>query len=178
MKIDHEIPSLHTFLEDTKWLEPCTIVVRKHLFPLGKGSCYSYLYQHFDFTQESMIEKSDLELEPAVVQDRKEKFTLAYRQLYMYAWRHFPELSNFVPRTASTKLNTKSIHSYKPKRNRYNPIAGHRLQQLARDLGFKTEIPCVDAEINMILNFLEEIRPHESYPLHSNTRIGLTRKLR
>ena len=103
LQIDYEIPSIHTFLEDTKWLEPCADIIRKHLFPKAKGSSYSFLYRNYDFSKGLRIQDYSLEMETHTA-TRKASFTVAYRQLFMYAWRYFPELSASLPRTAPKKL--------------------------------------------------------------------------
>ena len=176
LQIDYEIPSIHTFLEDTKWLEPCSNIVRKHLFPKAKGSSYSFLYRNFDFSKGIKFQNRSLEWE-TLRADRKASFTIAYRQIFMYAWRYFPELSDMLPRTAPKRLQGEEIQTPKPKRNSYNYVLGAGLQHFAHELGFKTETVCGDPEINMILQFLEGLRPRNMYRIDSMQLTSLAREI-
>ena len=102
-QIDYLIPSLHTFLEDTKWLEPCAKILQQ-LFPKAKGhkssirrslfNCYTGVQQKDNTFR---VEQRNLSF---IEQSGPESYTIesGYRQLWLFAWRNFPELSAILPR--------------------------------------------------------------------------------
>jgi len=116
LKQQQLIPSLHTFCEDTKYLEPCANAIKRLLGPGLKGTVRSTMRTLFG---QSLRGYAD------------DCFEHRYRQLWAFAHRHFPELVNVAPR--------KELDRDKPTIKEPNPITWYRFAQLALDLGFLSD---------------------------------------
>jgi hypothetical protein len=125
------IPSLFTFCEDTKYLEPCANAMKKLLEPKFKGTVYSAMRDIFSGTKckEGLFLRQDGERQFVSVSGYEvDRFNYSYRQLYAYTWRHFPELVNVAPR--------KEPDQPKPVVKEPDPIRLHQFADLASKLGF------------------------------------------
>ena len=179
-EVPHIIPSLHTFLEDTKWLEPCAKIMRS-LLPGKKES--SLLAGDKESTQDSFLRlysgSTTRKIEHHPMDRREntgsevENARLGYLQLWMFAWRHFPELSGITPR--------KDVGYPKPQAKASNPQCLHRLAEMAHWLGFGsskiTELLSQDPDMSMARSFLEEARPKEFYSMSGDTRARVVQQI-
>lgn len=84
------IPSLLTFIEDSKWLEPSSKILRD-LYPLSKSSLRNTLYASY---RSSLQDPTELHLRG---------FSKAYRRLWLHTLRYFPDLQLLKPRLNSRK---------------------------------------------------------------------------
>jgi hypothetical protein len=134
---DRLIPSLRTFFEDQKYLEPCSLVLKSLLDDSEKRPlwrAFSANYWHPSTVQLQYAEGSGAVANLVLSGDIDEKSTamkLAYLQLWLFCIRHFPELTDIKPRIESRK---------KIRIRREYDLA--RLQQLgclAVKLGFRTK---------------------------------------
>ena len=116
LALDKLIPSLHTFCEDTKYLEPCANAMKRLLGPGLKGTVQGTMRAIFN---------------QPLQQDEDGLFEQNYRQLWAFAHRHFPELVNAAPR--------KEPDRDKPIIKEPNPITWFLFAQLAVELGFKSD---------------------------------------
>lgn len=116
LKQQQLIPSLHTFCEDTKYLEPCANAIKRLLGPSLKGTVRSTMRAVFGQSLQGYADDC---------------FEHRYRQLWAFAHRHFPELVNVAPR--------KELDRDKPTIKEPNPITWYRFAQLALDLGFVSD---------------------------------------
>jgi len=116
LKQQRLIPSLHTFCEDTKYLEPCANAIKRLLGHGLKGTVRNTMRVAFG---QSLRGYAD------------DCFEHRYRQLWAFAHRHFPELVNVAPR--------KELDRDKPTIKEPNPITWYRFAQLALDLGFMSD---------------------------------------
>ena len=168
-KINIYIPTIGTFLEDTKWLEPCAIIVHKHLAPKTKGSVLRHLYKLFRFPKAIPVECKGGEVRDFGVPNDV-GFRVAYRQLYIFAWRYFPELSCVIPKKDKKKP--------KPQAKAYNDVLSFRFLQFAHALGFDIPSnPHTDPETHMIQKFLQEIRPPEMFGITAALQSNLIREV-
>ena len=155
MSIDHLIPSLYTFLEDTKYLEVCAKVVKKLLPPRIKGTIHQAFSQLHSGQKQFSLQKNEHqcvdreELTPELAHWK------AYRQLWLFGMRHFPEMIGHTPRTEDPKSKVCAPGS--------EYLWWHGLAELAKSSGyhgvqvqFTSEL---DAEKQMIGDFLRRIRP-------------------
>jgi hypothetical protein len=142
--ITHIIPSLHTFFEDMKYLEPCSKIMRGLLPTTWMKAPKSKLKKtklsikqaivklHTDVGQDP--EKVNLEVKDGVYTttsgDRQYRIECGYRQLWLFAMRHFPELSNVSPR--------KEQDREKPIIKEPNKYWWYMFAKLALDLGFES----------------------------------------
>ena len=147
------IPSIETFLEDTKWSEPWSAAVREHIVPKSSLSLFRSLSRSF-------IRKDD----HLVDDGKRESFTFAYRNLFACAWRYFPELSGISPKqNQSGPKHLSNIH---------NDLVQHEFKKYAAKLGFKLSKDVSDVcspEKVMIRKFLSNVRPPDLYKVHQET---------
>ncbi|KAI9717976.1 MAG: hypothetical protein M1828_007012 [Chrysothrix sp. TS-e1954] len=124
------VPTLRTFFENLKYLEPCCQVL-KQLLSLGpsttlrKSYCASYSRGDrllFEWAEGAYKTSAGVTFQS----DRRS----GYQQLWLFAMRHFPELSAFTPRKEQTKE--------KPRVNGANPAIQSQFAELALKLGFRT----------------------------------------
>ncbi|KAL8939684.1 MAG: hypothetical protein Q9216_003224 [Gyalolechia sp. 2 TL-2023] len=155
------IPSLSTFFEDTKWLEPVAKIIRKLLPTNCKRSNRLAMFQSYAGLnyRTGMIRIK----EPGGwrTESGEEAYYMdcAYRQLCMFAWRHFPELIGVAPR--------KDKGTAKPQVQQINSHSWRRLGVLAKDLGFDsseiTSFANSNPDLLMAHTFLFQARPPEFY---------------
>ena len=163
------VPSLHTFLEDTKWLEPCANILRK-LLPSGCRSstkkalngCYNYSRKHNGIIR---IQSRNIGLSNREGSQR-EAVESGYRQLWLFAWRHFPELSSLLP--------LKDVGKSKPRAVASNEQCWQKLAELASSLGFQSDqidyLRNQNSDHRMAIEFLQQTRPKEFYHLSDEVR--------
>lgn len=126
------IPSMFTFFENLKCIEPCAQILR-NLLPEEEGrSLYVALRATYIRPSELYVEyaANDLRLHPS--SSTKRDCEIGYQQLWLYALRNFYAMTDATPR--------KDPSSRKPKARDANPILWKRLGALALSLGFRTEV--------------------------------------
>ena len=125
------IPSLFTFCEDTKYLEPCAKAIKMLIEPRGQASLRMYAEQLFtEFYALENVARQRSEWESTDTVDKANRFEYSYRQLWMYAMRHFPDLVNTAPRKEPSRE--------KPIIKEPSPFLWQRFAQLALRLGFSS----------------------------------------
>ncbi|KAL8742602.1 MAG: hypothetical protein Q9190_004942 [Brigantiaea leucoxantha] len=153
------IPSLFTFFEDTKWLEPIAKVVRKLLPGSCKKSNRHAMYQKYTSLRAGVVHIKDRDQWRTEAGEATHHMECGYLQLYMFAWRHFPELIGAAPR--------KDKGTPKPQIQQINKHSWRRLGQLAKDLGFDSKeisgFANSNPDLGMALAFLNQTRPPDFY---------------
>lgn len=128
------ILSLHTFLEDTKLLEPCSKILRQLLPSSWQGSIHAGLAQCLlpSDSQDALVEHGAEDF--VVLKDEKDfRLWCGYRELWLFALRNFPFMGIVKPR--------KDRHASEPFQYRESPQRWYKLAKLADKLGFaSTEI--------------------------------------
>ncbi|KAL6722255.1 structural constituent of cuticle [Lecanora helva] len=153
--IEYLIPSIHTFLEDTKYLEPCAKIMKRLLPPKSKKTihqAFEILHNGQRSIKVQLTETSsrDEEQSSAAIGHWK-----AYRMLWLFALRHFPQMTGHAPRKDATtpKFPRRSIEL----------IWWHGIVELAIACGYQDiEKPCSslsEADIGMAEDFLRRARP-------------------
>ncbi|TKA80621.1 hypothetical protein B0A49_04907 [Cryomyces minteri] len=101
-QVEGRIPSLHTFFEDTKYLEPCAKVVKALLPPGLKGSVRKAIEQRYTGRDQTpgytTVQIDEHTNERVAAAEERSNVELGYRQLWPFAMRHFPQLSGINPR--------------------------------------------------------------------------------
>lgn len=146
------IPSLHTFFESLKYLEPCCKILRDIIPPKSKRTIRQELFGNFYRQPELWIEhdESDRRFQSPISLEVDRK--LGYWQLWLYTMRHFPELTSSTPR--------KELKKSKPQPKQPSPAFEQRFAELAFQTGFQT--PMVkerhkhEAEADLALRFVTE----------------------
>ncbi|KAI9674061.1 MAG: hypothetical protein M1822_009577 [Bathelium mastoideum] len=148
------IPSLKTFFENLKYLEPCCQVL-KRLLPMDRPrsirrELWAYYYRPNDFS----VEYTEQDMRPHAKSNIEEERWLAYQQLWLFCLRHFPELSSVLPRKETGKA--------KPAQQSTNDACWQQLGELAVRLGFRTpeaiRLQGEDPFVLLATRFLESVR--------------------
>ena len=176
LAIDYIIPSLYTFFEDTKWLEPCAKILRKIIPTNSKTSIRRSMFRSF-----CGVTQSDRSIS---IQLKSLKFChwpgselqaveCGYRQLWLFAWRHFPELSSTQPR--------KDVGKLRPQAKTQNDYCWTSFACLARSLGFESEnitgLLKQDSDSQMAFEFLRQARPKEFWQVPDEERISTVNEI-
>jgi len=160
-KIDFSIPSLYTFFEDTKWLEPCAKILRGLLPAKFRGSIRKAMLQRYNglSSQNNCCVELSNRTYNYIKFDIHDTATLAYYQLWMYAWRHFPCLATIAPR--------KDTGASRPEIKERNPLYIQHLATLAQKLGFEskeiTALTQASCESIITYEYLSRVRPTDLY---------------
>jgi len=158
-EIEHIIPSLHTFLEDTKLLEPCAKIMKK-LLPT---TCKTTIQQEFSrlhnrqTTWVLQATETSFQEQEEGSSDTAQK--AAYRQLWLHAFRHFPEMICQPLRKDRTRP--------KPAPPVLELVWWSTITTLALDCGFtdvdQTFSDQDKAIYTMAETFLQQVRPPQLY---------------
>jgi len=164
------IPTIMTFFEDIKYLEPCSRIMEHlsgHRIKMGintefrkrKDSLYESLVgapvRSLKTTAEALfpVETSEGHLE----QEKKgflEHQQDAYNQLWLFTMRHFPEM---------TEYTTKKECGKKKPNYQVRPELWNNFGQLASSLGFDTRCLSQYPFSYLIENLVFKLRPPEAY---------------
>jgi hypothetical protein len=126
--LDNSVPSLQTFFEDMKYLEPCAKVLKALLPSKTKQSvCRGLMGSYFE-PPILLVEHAYNDLRTH--DTRQRTATLAYQQLWLFALRNFPLMTNF---TAKKVCDKDKPHAVEP-----SPVIWQEFGSLALSLGFKT----------------------------------------
>ena len=131
LRIRVTIPSLHTFFEDLKFLEPGNKVLRSLVAPSGANSLRDALFASYHQTSALTIEYGVCDRRTRPQGPFKQDRELAYQQLWLFALRNFHHLTEFAPR--------KEIGSTRQTALKPNPVVQQKLGELAWRLGFQTD---------------------------------------
>lgn len=125
------IPSLRSFFENLKYLEPCCNILKKLLNPKEKKSIYQALSGAYFPPDKHRVEYSEGKLRMTRTgNDDDNGLWISYVQLWAFCMRHFPSMTQLVPRK-EPREDKPSIQS--------NSALWHYLGDLAVELGFRTE---------------------------------------
>lgn len=125
------IPSLRTFFETLKYMEPLCEILKRLIGNKMKDTIRESLLGCFFLPEKIIVQRSkshDVELRTQL--DKTKAANIAYMQLWAFCGRHFDDLTTFTPR----KENGKD----KPVIREPNPVLWQRLARFALDLGFRT----------------------------------------
>jgi hypothetical protein len=128
------IPSLRTFFENLKYLEPCCTALRALVGPKQKETIRTALFASYSHPSRLSVEVNEhhgvsqlARLPPRTFdEDRR----LGYLQLWIYAMRKFPQMTRFAPRKERTKA--------KPNNKPPSAACIRQFACLAVNLGFRT----------------------------------------
>ena len=157
--IDRPIPSIHTFLEDIKYLEPCAKIMKALLPPGFRGSVETAFRSRFDERLSWMEQVSEDEAVSRTENVWAVAYKKAYQQLWLYTMRHFPEMIGQCPR--------KDHGRPKPQIPAIEQSWWNGLSSLAADCGFVSLNGSYanreSADLRMARDFLRQARPDLLY---------------
>ncbi|KAM0714194.1 hypothetical protein Q7P37_009981 [Cladosporium fusiforme] len=96
--IQDMIPSLFTFFEDLKYLEPCAKVLKALLPPRGRQSVSRGLMGSYFQQEKLLVQHANGDTRTHTGSPSEIARTLAYQQLWLFAFRNFPLMTNFTTR--------------------------------------------------------------------------------
>ena len=162
--IRYVVPSLYTFFEDTKWLEPCAQIMKTLVDIPKKETIRKSLWRTYEGgnNESGQLRVLNWDLSFTSYQGSEvEAFVSGYRQLWLFAWRHFPELSAVLPRKDAGKP--------KPRTQATNEHCQRRLAQLAMELGFSSDRLALlgghDPDARIIRELVRQARPPDYYEI-------------
>ena len=160
-QVQRMIPSLHTFLEDTKYLEPCAQIMKALLPPKFKGSVRgAFEARHNGTTRVVEQEREYMESE-RVESSSTVAVWKSYRQLWLFTFRHFPEMIGQTPRKDAGKP--------KPARTAIAHGLWQRLASLASKCGYTNlENGSADPDEMTAREFLHHARPSHFYTVNGD----------
>ena len=126
----HMIPSLYTFIENLKYLEPCVNILRSLLPPKHKRSVRRELLGSHFRPSELWVEYAMHDTRPHPSNSEEHDRELAYQQLWLYALRNFRAMSRATPRRGASET---------AERRSNDPLVWQKFGALAVSLGFWTE---------------------------------------
>ena len=157
--VEYIIPSIHTFVEDTKYLELGAKIL-KEILPV---TCKYSIAQAFGSLHNGQpglkLQQQEYSFKNSVQSSGSLAQWKAYRQLWSLSLRQFPWMIGHAPR--------KDARKPKPKRPNIQPRWWYELASLASESGFQRirqpypNLQNVDAE--MAENFLREARPPDFF---------------
>lgn len=129
---DGLLPSLYTFFENLKYLEPCCKILRELVLADTKtATIRSSLQESYNPVANFTVEYGEYDSRPHPSTDPERTYDLAYWQLWLFTMRNFPDLTAAAPR--------KEARTAKPTMREPNPALWQRLGELAVNLGFRTK---------------------------------------
>ncbi|KAF1840100.1 uncharacterized protein K460DRAFT_399124 [Cucurbitaria berberidis CBS 394.84] len=152
------IPSLRTFFEMLKYLEPICEALRQLLGENLKNTIRSSLMGRFFAPAKTLVQASeteDVEIKPTI--NKETKAMIAYTELWAFCGRHSDGLTAFTPR--------KEVSGAKPRVNGPNPVIWQHLARFAISRGFR--IPHAEALVEkegdfqsqLALEYLQKANP-------------------
>jgi hypothetical protein len=164
------IPSIRTFFENQKYIEPCSTILKELLGFSSKRSLWKeYKANHFPTVQvrmqchEGLQSFQDVNV-PSTGLSIKARRKFAFLQLCMFCLRNFPEMTSISTRIeARAKVDHHKALKTSKQRPK-DPALWHKLARLARELGFDTEriryLADQDPEEMQTIQFLASARPN------------------
>lgn len=159
------IPSLYTFFEDIKYLEPCAKVMKTLLPFKTRQSIHKSLMGSYFEQQDPLVEHAYDDLR--VHDSSRQTPIIAYQQLWLFALRNFPLMTNFTTRKTQDREKPLAIEP--------SPSTWQEFGKLAVTLGFKTpsaeELQSQDPSQMIVTQLLER------YAEGSSTNLTAVRKI-
>jgi hypothetical protein len=141
------IRTIHTTLEDFKFLEPLCLILRELFGPKKKESIRQTAERLYRAPQEYQIPLQENDSQtiavtlPGVDKMQNFSFWTAYCVLFLFAFRGYPSMTNLTPR--KDRMSTAHIQQ------KHKILCQVKLAQLALTVGFCSPKICHDAEGNL-----------------------------
>jgi len=149
------IPSLRTFFEDLKYLEPCSLILKSLLGRSETRPLWDGFLATYKDPSGFCLEYAEDTFTRVLPMERESGKAFGYIQLWMFCFRHFPEMTNITP-NMTNRRGTKV-------RRDHNPALWRRLGSLAIRLGFQTteaiRLAAKDSDREHAEQFLLSARP-------------------
>ena len=161
LRVPGRIPSLFSFFEDTKYLEPCATIM-KTLLPRGVSSVERAFRKRFVRYRRdglaSVEARKDAWIEVAATP--RQAWKVGYLILWLFSWREFPFMHKLNPRKDSGKMTPQ----YKLREDLWPLFA-----RLASQLGFESpeilRFKSQDPFERVVKAFLHTTTPQDEYDI-------------
>lgn len=131
------IPSLRTFFEYQKYLEPCCSILRRLLnAENSKQSLWRAFSANYFPPEQLQVQTSETTSISLSNVPQETMRALSYMQLWLFCLRNFPEMTATYPRL-SPSFGNRGLKRKRPGSN-YNQALWNRLGRLAVELGVRT----------------------------------------
>lgn len=130
LAVEGMIPSLYTFFEYLKYLEPCAKIMRGILPQRCKRSIQTEFFASYFHPDRILVEYSQTDVRAIPPRSVAQDFSLAYHQLWLFALRNFTSMTDATPRKESSRE--------KPLVAESNPLVWQRFGVLAISVGLRT----------------------------------------
>ena len=128
------IPSLYTFIENLKTLEPCAQILR-NLFPSKhEPSVYQALWASYSQPTKLYVEYAVDDIRPHPSSSAERDFEIGYQQVWLFTLRNSPAMMPDTLRKGGSERPSGSQYS-----RGNDPRVWQRLGALAVSVGFQTE---------------------------------------
>ena len=128
------IPSLNTFVENLKSLEPCAEIMRKLFPPKQNPSVRHALWASYTQPMQLYVEYAMNDIRPHPSTSAEIDFEIGYQQLWLYALRNFPAMTRATPRQSGLESQSETQYS-----RGKDPRILQKFGALAVSLGCRTE---------------------------------------
>ena len=130
LDIPYMIPSLFTFFENLKYLEPCEKIMRSLLPPKSRKSIRTVLFGSYYRPDQLAVEYAEGDIREHPAMSLESDRICGYQQLWLFALREAAEMGDMTPR--------KDNLEEKPIATEPNPLVWQAFGDLSERLGFKT----------------------------------------
>ena len=164
-EVKHILSSLHTFIENTKWLESYVKMISCLLLTCFKGSIQHTLLQTLNDSETLQIQLTDTDMRFANASDASSHVLKSvYQQLWLFVWQHFLNLVQVISQKnfEKSKLSIKSMNEW----------IWQKLASLTDHFDFRSEELITflwDSDTSMIVNFQHQIQSEAFYSLNNNS---------
>ena len=179
MSVEHTIPSIHTFLEGVKWLEPASTTL-KSILPTKCTGSLAQAFRALHNGQTKVKEQtSAFSYRWKNLPTRSEAECLSYRQLWLIPLRHYPTPKKDGAKWKGGKVTGKRKRNEESREIETTKPVGHGLGQqwqcqlasLASTNGYQQIKHTGSADADAAKDFLLKVRPPRYYNLEGS-RMG------
>ncbi|KAI9853592.1 MAG: hypothetical protein M1824_001085 [Vezdaea acicularis] len=165
--LDCIVPSLRTFFDNTIYLEPCCLALRRLIGPMELPTIRQCLFASYRLPIKQNVEVYEARSLPITCFSTDLFRYCGYKQLWLYAMRHLPEL---ISSTCAQALPKKDRRKLKPLAKSTDLNAWDKFARLAHRLGFMTrgsqEALLENADQLIARDFLIHAKPRSSHSVH------------
>ncbi len=176
LSVEHTIPSIHTFLEETKWLEPGAAILKGILPTKCKGSLAQAFRALHNGQTRLKEQTSAFSYRHRDLPTGTETEWFSYRQLWLIPLRHYPAPKKDCARWKVSNVLGKRKRDKEPQEVETTEAAGpgfrqqwlRQLASLASANGYQQIKHTGSADADTAKDFLLKVRPPKYYNLEGD----------
>jgi len=156
--IPYLIPSLYTFIEDTKHVEPFAKIM-KRLLPSRFKESVRQAFERLHTSQTQIMKQRSETMFRLFSHSAKECFQVAYQQLWLFVMRRFPEMTCIQSRKNAERPIKVITNEAEKWWHRFDELASKNEFEFAQIHHLCTQ----NSKEKMIRDFLHQARPSDIY---------------